>query len=72
MSLTAKDGLIWYVAGVPNWIGVPMMFESKEAAEVFARHCFPNDPPKDRVATLRTIPLWTLEDMKAGAFGGMK
>jgi hypothetical protein len=57
---------VWYVAGDPEADGAlfPTFFDSKEAAEFYARLCFPDENPDSRIARIYYRLLWTLKDLQ--------
>jgi hypothetical protein len=57
---------IWFVRGDPNtgYDYFPTLFDTKMAAEVYARQCFPDEHPDSRYARIFYRELLTLDDVK--------
>jgi hypothetical protein len=50
---------VWYVAGADNDIPIPVLFETKLAAEMYARQVWPDASPQDRYARVFYKSVWT-------------
>jgi hypothetical protein len=58
---------VWYVQGDPDAIGLwPNLFETKEAAEIYARLVFPDDSEDRRYARVYFRTVLTMTDLNGG------
>jgi hypothetical protein len=58
---------VWYVSGDPNAVGLwPSLFDTKEAAEAYARLVFPDDGEDRRYARVYFRTVLTLADLNGG------
>lgn len=63
---------VWYVQGDPETAGVwpsrvwPNLFETKEAAEVYARMMFPDEDESKRYARIFFREVLTMSDLRGG------
>lgn len=56
-----KKQLVWYVADGQGYI--PTLFDTKEAAEKWARMLFPDESPSQRYARVYYREVMTLEEV---------
>lgn len=56
---------VWYVLGADNDSPIPVLFETKLAAEMYARQVWPGASPQDRYARVFYKSVWTEADMTA-------
>lgn len=54
---------VWYVLGADNDSPIPVLFETKLAAEMYARQVWPDASPQDRYARVFYKSVWTEADM---------
>jgi hypothetical protein len=58
---------VWYVNGDPDAIGLwPTLFDTKEAAEAYARLAFPDESENRRYARVYFRTVITLADFNGG------
>jgi hypothetical protein len=58
---------VWYVSGDPNAIGLwPSLFDTKEAAERYARLVFPDDSEDRRCARVYFRTVITTANLNGG------
>lgn len=56
------DALVWYVAGEHE--GMPQLFDTKEAAEKYARLLFPEESESKRYARIYFRRVATIKDLE--------
>jgi hypothetical protein len=58
---------VWYVQGDPDSLGLwPNLFETKEAAEIYARYVFPNEGEDRRYARIFFRTVITTANLNGG------
>ena len=62
---------VWYVLGSPDEDVMPVLFETKMAAEMYTRQLWPDASPQDRYARVFYKSVWTEADMKEHANHGV-
>ena len=64
---------IWYLAGEGECDdGWPLLFDTKEAAEVYARQLYPDEAPSTRYCRIFSRNVFTIEHIKEWDKGEMK
>ena len=54
---------VWYVVGADPYLPMPALFATKLAAEMYARHCFPDASPDERYARVMYRPVMEERDV---------
>lgn len=54
---------VWYVAGADPESPIPVLFDTKLAAEIYARQVFPDADPDARYARIFYKSVWQESDM---------
>ena len=57
---------VWYVRGADMFDEFPTLFDTKMAAEIFARQEFPNLTEDQRYARVYYKPVWEAADLIEG------
>lgn len=55
---------VWYVGGAEPEAAFPTLFDTQLAAEIYARHLFPDEHPDTRNARIYCREVWTEEELK--------
>lgn len=55
---------VWYVRGADPDVSVPVLFDTKLGAEIYARMQFPDESPSQRYARVFYREVWREEDLK--------
>ena len=63
---------VWYVIGANPGSHLPMLFDTKMAAEIYARMEFPDESSDKRYARIYFSVVWEEQDLKAVEKGESK
>lgn len=58
---------VWYVQGADTSSPMPVLFDTKMLAEIYARHVWPDASPDERYARIFYKSVWEESDMKENA-----
>lgn len=64
MTLKTRYRHVWYVQGDEPEATLPTLFDTQLAAEIYARHRFPDEHPDTRYARIYCREVWTEAELK--------